>query len=112
MNKSEYQKLSQNDKRYYRNFYIYQRLGRMHPLTCGNDSNHEVLDLEFENGEFKLKCIDCEYSQEFVAPFFCFTIKEQNESNNDMFSVIYKERYKTLLEEFNKKFGTDNEENS
>lgn len=104
MNKEDYQNLNSDQQRYYRNFYIYQRLGGMHPLTCGNDSNHEVLDLIVENGEFKLSCPDCEYTQKFDAPFFCFTIKEPVFHESDGLTALSKNQYELLMEEFKNKF--------
>ena len=36
----------------------------IHPLTCGNDSMHADLEPKEEDGEVKLVCVDCGYTQE------------------------------------------------
>lgn len=37
---------------------------RMHPLTCGNNSNHSPLYPMFDNDRVVLVCADCDYRQE------------------------------------------------
>lgn len=36
---------------------------RVHPLTCGNDSNHTVLFPYFNGEKVVLRCPDCDYVQ-------------------------------------------------
>jgi hypothetical protein len=38
----------------------------LHPLTCGNDSNHEVLVPVIEKKKVILRCLDCEYIQRWI----------------------------------------------
>lgn len=38
-------------------------MGRIHPLTCGNDSNHTILFPLVEDGQLVLVCADCDYRQ-------------------------------------------------
>lgn len=35
----------------------------MHPLTCGNDSNHNVLIPLIVDGQIHLQCRDCDWAQ-------------------------------------------------
>lgn len=42
----------------------YQKRMDVHPLTCGNDSRHEVLDPFVEGDKIKLRCLDCDYIQD------------------------------------------------
>ncbi len=41
---------------------------RGHPLTCGNDSTHQLLFPIVDGGKIKLVCADCNYTQEHI-PF-------------------------------------------
>ncbi len=36
----------------------------LHPLTCGNDSTHQIL----HEDSGVLRCFDCDYMQEFIPP--------------------------------------------
>ncbi len=45
----------------------WQTSGRFHPLTCGNNSEHAVLEPVYEKGEIILVCPDCTYVQNFAA---------------------------------------------
>lgn len=45
---------------------IYPNGFPVHPLTCGNNSNHANLIAVEINNNIKLKCKDCEYVQDFV----------------------------------------------
>lgn len=49
-------------------FQKYQLSSKFHPLTCGNDSNHEKLKL-CVSGHF-LYCADCNYMQELDVGYF------------------------------------------
>ena len=51
----------------------YQRAGEeglVHPLTCGNDSSHDILNPMFMSGtdEVVLICWDCDYIQRNIPP--------------------------------------------
>lgn len=37
-----------------------------YPLTCENDSNHRVLEPFIDKGIVKLKCLDCDYVQNYI----------------------------------------------
>jgi hypothetical protein len=45
---------------------VWQTNPFLHPLTCGNDSRHRNLEPFDDNGIIKLKCIDCDYIQDFI----------------------------------------------
>ena len=38
----------------------------VHPLTCGNDSDHALLQPKESDGNVVLACEDCEYVQEHI----------------------------------------------
>ena len=44
----------------------WQSSEKIHPLTCGNDSNHLPLLPFEENGLVVLRCFDCGYRQEHI----------------------------------------------
>ena len=45
----------------------WQKNASIHPLTCGNNSNHEVLKGRVnKEGEVELYCIDCDYVQKHI----------------------------------------------
>jgi len=44
----------------------WQTCGFVHPLTCGNDSNHQVLYPVIRNNKVILKCADCTYTQSWI----------------------------------------------
>jgi len=48
------------------NILTWQVNDSVHPLTCGNDSNHRNLIPAVENVQVILKCLDCEYTQTFI----------------------------------------------
>lgn len=37
-----------------------------HPLTCGNKSSHSPLRAIEVNGKVILKCLDCDYTQNWI----------------------------------------------
>lgn len=47
----------------------HQTCQSMHPLTCGNDSNHRPLYPVWED-RIVLRCPDCDYVQTFIPPMF------------------------------------------
>ncbi len=49
-------------------FKKYQNSSMFHPMTCGNDSGHEKLEV-CVNGHF-LYCLNCEYTQELEVEFY------------------------------------------
>lgn len=53
----------------------YQESGIVHPLTCGNDSSHNLLEAVEDKGKVILRCTDCEYVQGNI-PKFVYKIKE------------------------------------
>jgi hypothetical protein len=44
----------------------WQANGRVHPLTCGNDSSHAKLEPIAEDGRVILVCPDCDYRQDVI----------------------------------------------
>jgi hypothetical protein len=48
----------------------------IHPLTCGNNSNHRNLIGEEIDGKIILKCLDCNYIQNWV-PEIVFEYKHE-----------------------------------
>jgi len=44
----------------------HQNNEKVHPLTCGNDSNHEILIPAIKNNKVVLVCINCNYIQYFI----------------------------------------------
>lgn len=46
----------------------YQKSGMAHPLTCGNNSLHQILEPEEQNGKVVLVCLDCDYVQTSIPP--------------------------------------------
>jgi hypothetical protein len=40
--------------------------GRVHPLTCGEDSSHRRLEPVAEAEIVVLKCLDCGYRQDWI----------------------------------------------
>ena len=42
---------------------FYQENGVFHPLTCGNNSGHNILKTQIEDGQLSLVCQDCEFKQ-------------------------------------------------
>lgn len=47
---------------------MWQTEEMLHPLTCGNDSNHLPLEPKEENGKVILVCSECDYTQDFIPP--------------------------------------------
>lgn len=44
----------------------WQNCQHVHPLTCGNNSNHKLLIAMEENGDIILKCPNCDYTQNHI----------------------------------------------
>lgn len=44
----------------------WQSSSLVHPLTCGNDSNHTILQPKEIDEKVVLICEDCEYVQEYI----------------------------------------------
>lgn len=44
----------------------YQNAGFVHPLTCGNNSRHRILEPKEEDEKVVLVCLDCDYRQENI----------------------------------------------
>ena len=44
----------------------WQNCSFLHPLTCGNDSNHKILIPKETNDKVILICEDCDYTQKFI----------------------------------------------
>ena len=53
-----------------KNIKEYQQEGKFHPLTCGNDSRHKLLEPIEEDGNIILICPDCDYKQTYIPNFF------------------------------------------
>lgn len=45
---------------------IHQQSSNWHELTCGNDSQHLPLIGKEINGKVVLKCLDCDYEQDYI----------------------------------------------
>lgn len=45
---------------------LWQNAGFVHPLTCGNNSQHQNLAAKEINGKVILFCLDCDYIQNFI----------------------------------------------
>lgn len=43
---------------------------RLHPLTCGNDSDHHLLFPIMIDRKIILRCLDCDYRQDYIPPMF------------------------------------------
>ena len=44
----------------------WQNCKGVHPLTCGNDSNHSILKPQEKDGKVVLVCPDCDYVQDYI----------------------------------------------
>jgi hypothetical protein len=44
----------------------WQNAGFVHPLTCGNDSQHQDLVPKEVDGKVVLSCSDCDYVQNWI----------------------------------------------
>lgn len=44
----------------------WQNNPHVHPLTCGNDSNHTALVPEIRDNNVILKCVDCSFEQLWI----------------------------------------------
>ena len=44
----------------------WQNAGFVHPLTCGNDSQHQDLVPKEVDGKVVLSCLDCDYVQDWI----------------------------------------------
>jgi hypothetical protein len=71
----------------------YQRCPYIHPLTCGNDSNHRNLTGFIDQTMIvKLKCLDCDYVQEYIPDIVFLTDWDKYNSLpsiEDTFRVVY-----------------------
>ena len=47
---------------------LWQNTGFVHPLTCGNDSQHQNLIAKEFDGKVLLTCVDCDYIQDWIPP--------------------------------------------
>jgi len=48
----------------------YQDNSMVHPLTCGNNSNHANLEPVIINGKVALMCLNCDYIQKHIPCYF------------------------------------------
>lgn len=56
----------------------------LHPLTCGNDSNHEKLIPHMtREGFVVLKCLDCDYIQDWIPEIVLEHYNYKKENNNN-----------------------------
>jgi len=55
---------------------LWQQSVNVHPLTCGNNSKHSLLEPVERDGEVILVCKDCEYTQSKI-PAAVFKISEE-----------------------------------
>lgn len=62
---------------------FYQHLGTIHPLTCGNNSNHKLLVPRVRDMKVKMICKDCDHVQEVPEMFL------QNEFDQFIKGVSY-----------------------
>ena len=56
----------------------HQNNPKLHPLTCGNNSNHTPLVPVIEGEEVVLLCPDCDYKQSYIP----YIKKEDGETEN------------------------------
>jgi len=56
----------------------HQKRADVHPLTCGNDSNHILLS-RIVDGNIELFCPKCRYVQKNIPTYFTDTQKEPDE---------------------------------
>jgi len=70
------------------NINYYQNSGTFHPLTCGNNSNHDLLIPFYDekDNKLKLKCEDCDYIQDYIPSVP--TIYEIDKAKNAMKDFI------------------------
>ena len=50
----------------------YQENRHVHPLTCGINSRHAILEPREMDGKVKLKCPACDYIQDWIPEFVLF----------------------------------------
>ena len=55
-----------NNKKIIEKVNKWQNADWLHPLTCGNNSNHKILQPIEKNNKIILKCLDCNYEQEYI----------------------------------------------
>jgi hypothetical protein len=73
-------------------FDLLQKCVQQHPLTCGRNSNHNLLKLKPNEDSWQLYCPDCEYVQNYIPSFifdkenivckYCYNVKFCNEELN------------------------------
>lgn len=66
----------------------YQSNPHVHPLTCGNNSEHQVLQPMIVGTQVALICIDCGYVQTYI-PDYIFPKRFASESEiNEMYRIV------------------------
>ncbi len=48
---------------------LWQNAGFVHPLTCGNNSQHQNLVAKEVDGKVVLSCLDCNYIQNHIPDY-------------------------------------------
>jgi hypothetical protein len=81
----------------------YQDNPMVHPLTCGNNSNHQNLVPIEKDNKVILKCLDCDYIQELSDDFI--KLLKELDKNYKKGLKMYKEMVESKKEETN---GTKN----
>lgn len=67
----------------------YQSCPFVHPLTCGNDSGHDLLKGIVIKGKVMLICPDCDYTQNWI-PEYVFTAEDIDKAMELDFNEIYR----------------------
>lgn len=65
----------------------HQEAGIFHPLTCGNDSTHGLLQAEIRDGVAVLTCPDCDYVQERIPDL---PTEDETADMQDAYNQLFK----------------------
>jgi hypothetical protein len=74
----------------------YQSCPLVHPMTCGNDSNHSILEGAELDEKVILFCTDCDYSQSWIPEFIWHAqviIDDMKNNFPDIYDAIMRNTY-------------------